>query len=730
MKIAYDPRPYPIGNIISIASENATLLIPELQRPFVWSPSQVILLMDSIFRGWPFGSILVWHIGKGTYGTDEGVKPRRFSTIVDRTSSQSYMASEAVPENEFFMILDGQQRIQSLLLALGQEKWGFKLSDQDWALDYGRKVRKNNYWSQASLYIDLVAFDEELEKVDRKARRVAVKDFLKWVVPSKADTNYTQDRSKTGYKNPVEYAWDYPGRYIRLSKLWEKVEHNLEESDYSDLLEGMFEIQNMNVDLMERILSPLAVFMKIIETVKFSTSIQALVVSPFTGTGPKDEYNEAIVNIFTRLNQGGETLSNEDITLAWLKEGWVPEKSNNLKAIDCINILHDNIKTIHDSIKTNDIVRLVTFIWSVMEKEGNLLEAKDLLNGRLLKQMAVNLSQNWEDVKESVDYVVELISRHGLKDRFKSFNAVIVLVSIYISYIALRKRIGLNAAEQYNLETSVNRVFARLVDRWILGSTWADVWSKIKNFDQYAKLIYNECVDDSKVFDRKEIVSKFHNFSKKIILDISEGINSSIDDINVTTRSRVSQYAAPLMLWHRLTDDRWINSKTPLKSHLKDEPKIDVDHCVSYKYWEDIVGALDAQQEEDIKQYLLQQGSIEADENTKTCLLEIINSIGNCSLLNKNFNISKGKKTMWDFLSQIDEFTNDPDKRKQWQSSFNLTNPLVEPNKSSVLEIVQAILDREKSIMLDLKKFMQFDLDRCDVELYNDGIPVITNSVL
>jgi uncharacterized protein with ParB-like and HNH nuclease domain len=31
----------------------ATLLIPDLQRPFVWTPMQVVLLVDSLLRGWP-----------------------------------------------------------------------------------------------------------------------------------------------------------------------------------------------------------------------------------------------------------------------------------------------------------------------------------------------------------------------------------------------------------------------------------------------------------------------------------------------------------------------------------------------------------------------------------------------------------------------------------------------------------------------------------------------------
>jgi uncharacterized protein with ParB-like and HNH nuclease domain len=44
------------------ASNGATLLIPDLQRPFVWAPDKVTLLIDSLIRGWPFGTLLLWKI--------------------------------------------------------------------------------------------------------------------------------------------------------------------------------------------------------------------------------------------------------------------------------------------------------------------------------------------------------------------------------------------------------------------------------------------------------------------------------------------------------------------------------------------------------------------------------------------------------------------------------------------------------------------------------------------
>src|SRR5947207_11475866 len=39
---------------------NGRLRVPRFQRPFVWRPEQMLTLFDSIERGYPIGSLLVW----------------------------------------------------------------------------------------------------------------------------------------------------------------------------------------------------------------------------------------------------------------------------------------------------------------------------------------------------------------------------------------------------------------------------------------------------------------------------------------------------------------------------------------------------------------------------------------------------------------------------------------------------------------------------------------------
>jgi hypothetical protein len=158
MPTIYDSRDEPLKELLRKASERATLLIPDLQRPFVWSPQQVIDLVDSIFRGWPFGTLLLWDIGEVRIG-DHMIPNRALWRLVDRTDSGRDACFDAaiLPNRNFTMVLDGQQRLQSLLLAFSTDDAGFVLYDKEWkiALEGSSPYRGAHarvHWTKGRLY--------------------------------------------------------------------------------------------------------------------------------------------------------------------------------------------------------------------------------------------------------------------------------------------------------------------------------------------------------------------------------------------------------------------------------------------------------------------------------------------------------------------------------------------------------------------------------------------------
>src|SRR5271154_3369818 len=86
------------------APGGATILIPDLQRPFVWTPNQVTLLMDSLIRGWPFGTLLLWKVNHQEL---RGIPFRPFWTVIDRKSdvSNGGHVTQMNPPAEYHMVL-------------------------------------------------------------------------------------------------------------------------------------------------------------------------------------------------------------------------------------------------------------------------------------------------------------------------------------------------------------------------------------------------------------------------------------------------------------------------------------------------------------------------------------------------------------------------------------------------------------------------------------------------
>ena len=100
-----------VGNLVDMI-KNGELQLPELQRRYVWTATRVRDLLDSLYRGYPSGTILVWE------------------TEREMPTQDLAISSADSPFRGHKMLLDGQQRLTSLSAVLrgesvfvsGQEK--------------------------------------------------------------------------------------------------------------------------------------------------------------------------------------------------------------------------------------------------------------------------------------------------------------------------------------------------------------------------------------------------------------------------------------------------------------------------------------------------------------------------------------------------------------------------------------------------------------------------------
>jgi 5-methylcytosine-specific restriction endonuclease McrA len=91
-------------------SDGGGFWLPNIQRPFVWKEEQIYSLFDSILRKYPISTLLVWK-------TRQQIRCRKF---IDIYNPKQGLSNTFVPDNENrkCIVLDGQQRLQSLLIGL------------------------------------------------------------------------------------------------------------------------------------------------------------------------------------------------------------------------------------------------------------------------------------------------------------------------------------------------------------------------------------------------------------------------------------------------------------------------------------------------------------------------------------------------------------------------------------------------------------------------------------
>lgn len=114
-------------NELMVKVENGEIRIPDFQREFVWDRSQILNLLDSIYRQYPIGSFLFWE-------TEDAIQSYR------RVGDIELQVGDGDRSVQY--VLDGQQRITSLFASLKQAVIAHRVN--------GRKVTKS-----VEIYFDL-----------------------------------------------------------------------------------------------------------------------------------------------------------------------------------------------------------------------------------------------------------------------------------------------------------------------------------------------------------------------------------------------------------------------------------------------------------------------------------------------------------------------------------------------------------------------------------------------
>jgi uncharacterized protein with ParB-like and HNH nuclease domain len=236
--------------------------LPNIQRNFVWKEGQIEKLFDSLMRDYPIGTLLVWK-------TKSNIKHRKFINIY---KNDTHFTTFYVPENNNckLLVLDGQQRLQSLFIGLcgsynGKELYfdilsGSKTPPED--IRYIFKFKKNAP-SDTWVKLKKIVFNENASSVNGRE-----------VIKSIKDRSLSEDEKDT-------------------------------ISDNISLIHNMFR----------------------------DDANARIIYQEFDSVDRPELYNDDdVVEIFIRANSGGTPLAKSDLLFSLLTSGWegVEEKMENL----------------------------------------------------------------------------------------------------------------------------------------------------------------------------------------------------------------------------------------------------------------------------------------------------------------------------------------------------------------------------------------------------------------
>lgn len=260
---------------------NRTTFLPAIQREYVWETEGIEKLFDSIMGKYPISSFLFWKIREEKKSLWTAYK---FFSDFDKESPHNEEANVAGVNQDIYLVLDGQQRLTSLYIALKGSYRFFYYS-----------------WKKTRLYLNVFKRPERSDNPEELTYEFAFRES-----------------ASPNPKNKNPQYWYLVGDILNFESA------SLARQDIRDRLVGI-DAKNLEnaVVLIEELHSRLF-------TEKLINYYEER----------SDDYDK-VVEVFIRANTGGKKLEYSDILLSTATAKW-----KNLNARDEIHDFTDDINAI------------------------------------------------------------------------------------------------------------------------------------------------------------------------------------------------------------------------------------------------------------------------------------------------------------------------------------------------------------------------------------------------
>lgn len=454
------------------AINNRDYLLPAIQRKFVWSTHQICVLFDSIMRGYPISTFMMWEI------TDENTKNNyKFYEFIKSYCQRFNEENPYVETNAWFKdfnaVIDGQQRLTSLYIGLNST-YAYKQPRVWWP-----STRDDKILPPRKLYLDLL---KSVRSEDDESLMYYNFKFL-------TDEQYDESVKS---KQPSHH-WFCMHEILKMSQF----------DDVDDVLLKIVlpKLNKRGLSENEFGRKTLLRLYQIIRNTK--------VIHYFKETSQKIDH---VLDVFIRTNSGGTKLDFSDLLMSIAVANWDGDFRRELD---------DLISQIHQS---NDMGFYLGRDWIL--KTCLMLTGSDVrFKVKNFKSEQVEAIQHqWQSIIECIKASFILIRRFGITPHsLTSKNAVIP-----ICYYLYKKQVGdkplydsiNNLAKQQDQRAAISRWFYMALLKGIFGGQADTILSSMRD-------VLDQNINES-VFPLLQIVERYKATNKDLRFD-SDYIENLLD---------------------------------------------------------------------------------------------------------------------------------------------------------------------------------------------------------
>ncbi|KAF0173502.1 MAG: hypothetical protein FD162_1786 [Rhodobacteraceae bacterium] len=357
-----------IGTVID--DVNRSYLLPAIQRPYVWSSTQIVALFDSLLKGYPISSFMFWAV-------DEETKAEvRCYKFIENYRPDMMNEPTGAEGRKLILVLDGQQRLTSLLIGL---RGTFSEKAK------GARNTNASAWSAKTLFLDLLKDPDPRNADDESDNEFGITYGLAFHERRPGNSN-RRHWFKVG--SMLDYASE-----VQLDGLIAKVKTELHPG-----------VSVWERDLAEATLRRLHRVIWQDEAVNF-----------FTET---DQSLDRVLDIFVRANDGGKKLSKADLLMSMITSKWSSGSARE-QINGFVEFINKGLAAPNNV--TRDLVLKASLVVCDREVVYNVKN--------FTTEVIAEIERNWVGIKRAIENTFRLLNRHGLTgDNLGSLNTVLPLV--------------------------------------------------------------------------------------------------------------------------------------------------------------------------------------------------------------------------------------------------------------------------------------------------------------